>query len=495
MITTQTRKPLLTPAPRSRFPNLFCRDSSTGQLLWSRSLGLPAYKLSNANVRLTSSCGRFEQQFGGASEVLLFTELTFLHAHGNRIVSVLNTNGDNSWQLGNAAALASWDLDGNLQFVTRQRDLPESTRVFGAAARDQFVWILTSNNANATYLQAYDVVDGLLSSTRNAGFLQSENIGPMVRPDGSVFAGSGSTLGVLNPDGSWQWTRDDLLAFNQAEYYMYPNGDLLIWERITSDVPGESNLIRISGSSGATLATSSQQPGETYWYRGDGYGGPLQGSGGGFVFLPDGRIAFSGLYTGHVWGQVNLLPGGSFGDYVLFPEPIYPTAGSLPIGWDWFWFIISGILDQDLRIVDYRQDRSVIGEGDDEIFASHQSQGFGNLFWNDAAIPLLGEWLSEIDVPGGVTEPWPIGLSGSADIEPRRKGESITTAVRDTEGNWYSPQLGAGQTYLKSVDTLGNERWKIDLKRESDLQLAANFVAISEDGTKVFYLSREVESL
>ncbi|TWT63201.1 hypothetical protein [Rubinisphaera italica] len=473
MKTIQTRQEILSPGSRSRLPVLFCRSTANGQLLWSRGDGIAHSRPVDASVSFSDSCGSFSIEKGTTAENLYSREFAFLHANGSHVVAVTQSSEDRGDLSSLVPIVTSWEHSGGLSFALLQRDFPYGTEVINAAARSGIVWIQTIHNTGGELL-AIDVAGGLQSRPTGFGILGSEDLGPMVRSDGSIYVGSGSQFGVMRPNGQLLWSRSYLPNLREPAYFLYPNGDLLLWNREFYD----GRLIRFNGSTGAIMATSEHAD-ERYSFIGDGRPGP-DGSGGGFFILPDGRIGFNSMYTGEVYGYQD-------GDqFVVYPEPTM-TIGEVPPGALPLWQVISGILDNDLRITEWREDRSAVGGADDSIIG-YLKGNVNGLTWNDQFGTFVGLWRSEVEIPDDISVPWPLVPGSNIDKRTRIKGEPSQPAVRDAAGNWYSPELEQGNARIKSITANGVDRWSIDLGWNADLQFGARSISISGDGTRLFYL-------
>lgn len=454
---------------------LFCRSSVDGSFLWSRGDGIPAARLVDASATFSGSCGSVSIDHGSTALADFSRGFSFLHCYGSRVVAVTQSAEDRGEFAAMVPVVTSWELSGGLAFALMQSDFPAGMEVINAIGRSGIVWIQTIHNQGGELL-AVDGLAGLRSRSAGFGLLISQGLGPMILADGSAYVANGSRFGRMRPNGSLIWSRSNFVGSQDPEFFMYPNGDLLHWNR--DFYAGQ--LTRIDGQTGATIATSEKQ-GERYSFRGDGRPGPLDGSGGSFIILPDGRLGFNGFYTGELYGYLN----GS--EEVVFPTPT-TTPGTLPPGAVPLWQVISGLIDQNLRITEWREDRSAVGGEADSIVGYLKGNANDGLTWNDQFETFVGRWRSETDIPDDLSATWPTVPGYRVDERPQLKGQPTRPGVRDAFGNWYSPELDKGDGRIKSISSTGSDRWSVDLGWSADLQFKARAIAISGAGSRVYYL-------
>lgn len=509
MVTAHTRVPVRGVTPRDRLPNLFCRSAATGEFLWSRGDGLPQYTPGSARYELDGTCGDITHNGSGANLIIVPPGLRHIHTAGNYVFCVTGRgDGITGETIGRRTPLVTVrTLDGDLVRAVRLGDFGDGqTQPLVAASRSGAVWI---------HLQAEGIkllcvtADGAVYRN-NVTFLDGPH-GPMIRPDGTAYVTDslgfqmGTSIGVMAPNGDIVWSRSDLLGQpGTIDYSMLPNGNLLVdmpYFPPNANSEWQSRQLQIvDGSSGQTIAISGRGT-ATYWWTGDA----------GYWILPDGRIPFAFMDTRRVVGYG--YDGVPVAYFPVNPPPLWGQTPTIPEFHHPLFHSIHGILGADLTVIDFRQDggyevwESMVGEESDlppvsfsSLDVGQKTTVIGNIpvfNWNDAGFPLLGSWPSEVTIPPAVSVEWRIGedLAQAQLPRPLLRGEPGYVASRDGGGNWYSPgllQLMPGESpvkHIKSVDALGGERWRVDLGWDSGLQMGAQCVAVSDDGSKVFYLT------
>jgi len=330
MKTTQTRKPFLTPAARSR-PQLFCRSTATGELLWSRDDGLPIHTNRDLKISFPDSCGFVEQSDGLISVNPSLSSTVFVHEYQGMILMMTH-----------AGDLLTCDSYGDALAVHRN----VFDQFFGAVgASGRTVWVkITSDDIDQ--LVAVDIINGIQSAT--SGY--SVYAGP--RADGSIIVSKGTAgsvqLASLNPDGSFRWgpnSYDTIEITNYSEdgtdgyWGSFTNGDMVTSKGV------------ISWQTGAVIAT---------WPPGDQRFGVQSQSV--VMRLPNSVFSEEGIICALTWGKYWVV------------DPFDPSTG-----W-WVDKIYRTIYDRNLDIVKNETFNDFIAQ---YIEANREEQLGDNVFLED----------------------------------------------------------------------------------------------------------------
>ena len=426
MRTTQTRQPFLTPAARSR-PQLFCRDSSTGELLWSRDDGLNYQTHSDWQVQFPGSCGRQRQEGGNVYGAAGNSSPGFVHEHQG-LVLLITSAGD----------LITCDADGNSRSLYRNAF---GQQFYGAiAASDRTVWVNIENN-----LVAVDIIDGIQSTTPMSAFSPFYSL---VHPDGSiVVADDSGSLSAWQPNGSLKWGPISYPTSEVGFYWgSFLNGDMVTASGV------------ISASTGSIIAT---------WPEGRGKLGSTNTN------APD-------LADIVIWQNEKVLTHLWVKEWV---QGFGPDDG--------FWenYLYFSELDRNLKIVreekmptDNWPDYSRIP--DPWFLYDLELKTEGAVFYPNSE-HLVGSWLSDLTLPDPVSLPIALGPPANkkrSDLNEYDYRSDPPSVLRHASG-FFCTLFG---DILASFDTSGQLRWQVALP-DGPQRGITNYV-LSDDGSKIYYI-------
>lgn len=432
MNTTQTRKPFLTPAARSR-PQLFCRNAATGELLWSRDDGLPIHTNRDLKINFPESCG-FLKQSDGLVSVGVIPSTVFVHEYQGKVL-MMTASGD----------LLTCDENGLSLAVHRGVLGPFSGAI---AAANRTVWVNVDNN-----LVAVDIINGIQSVTSMSDFspFQSSILfvsAPLVHPDGAIVViDNNGWLAAIRPDGSIKWG-----PFN------YPSSGVGFFWGSFLDGDMVTSVGVISASSGEVIAT---------WPEGRGT-------------LGSGELNASDLADIVIWQNEKVLTHLWVKEWA---EGFGPDDGF------WMNFLYFSELDRNLNIV--REEKMPTDNWPDYsgipdpwfLYDLEFVSGIANFYPNSES--LVGSWLSDLSLPTPV--PIPIALFPHANKKRSNRNEldypGDPPNVLRHSGGFFCSLEG---NILASFDSSGQLRWQVAIPNGPQ-QGTTNY-ALSDDETKIYYV-------
>lgn len=450
--TTQTRQPFLTPAARSR-PQLFCRSTSDGSLLWAADDGLPLQSSSDLRIQFPESCGTFEQSGGNIQASSGSARSVFVHEYGGMVLCITR-----------AGDLLTFDSSGNALAVRRGVLGPVFYGAIGAANRT--VWASLGRDDGLQDLVAVDVLNGIQSSTKAIGLAFGRQL---IQSDGSIHLQlDESTLVSLRPNGSFKWG-----PFNYSgdrDLFEYPNDPTNgYWGSFSNGDMVTSRGV-ISAATGAVLAD---------WPVGNDYNLEQSTE----PRLPNIAIPWNEKVLAFTWHKE-------------WAEGFGPDDGH------WINWLHATEYDRNLNVVADREiepkywsefwtDKFIVPpqwflhDMEFVVPAGGEGRTLLNYYLNTES--LVGGWLDQISLPT------PVAISdiqGFPEANKKRLNLNGPDYIPDHPfilrhtGGFFCTLTGPR---LASFNSAGQLRWSVTLPNGP--QVGVSIYAISDDGSKIYYVN------